>query len=128
MLSRKLAVIFLSVIVLVNTLSTPLILLDFNLRKDYIYKVLCINNEKPITVCGGKCYLSKRLEDTSNTTSQSQESKSRRTTAPELFKCINHFDFNSKLSFNELTLQFYPLECTTLNGVRGRVFQPPKLV
>lgn len=40
----------------------PLIHLDFEIRKDYISKVLCLNNDQPITVCGGECYLSKKIE------------------------------------------------------------------
>ena len=44
-----------------STLMVPLIYLDFNLRREYIAEVLCINKEEPITVCGGHCYLTKQL-------------------------------------------------------------------
>ena len=44
-----------------STLMVPLIYLDFNLRREYIAKVLCINKEEPITICGGHCYLIKQL-------------------------------------------------------------------
>lgn len=52
----------LALINLGSMLSTPLIYLDYELRKDYIAKVLCIEREKPITACNGKCYLNTRLE------------------------------------------------------------------
>ena len=40
-----------------TTLSTPLVYLDYELRKDYIAKVLCIERDNPISMCNGKCYL-----------------------------------------------------------------------
>lgn len=45
-----------------TTLAVPLIYLDFGLRKEYISKVLCIKRDKPITICGGHCYLSANLK------------------------------------------------------------------
>jgi len=46
---------------LASTLMVPLIYLDFEVRNDYISKVLCIERSKPITVCGGTCYLTDKL-------------------------------------------------------------------
>jgi hypothetical protein len=37
------------------------IVVDFEINKDKIAKTLCINKEKPITICGGSCYLSDQL-------------------------------------------------------------------
>ena len=37
-------------------------LIDFELNKGYIQDFLCINRDKPITVCGGKCYLLEQLK------------------------------------------------------------------
>lgn len=59
-----------SILILANlgsALTVPLVYLDFEVRKEYIQKVLCIKKDKPITVCGGSCYLSKRLMQTENT-------------------------------------------------------------
>ena len=47
-----------------STLMVPLIYIDFEVRRDYIAKVLCINQDQPITTCGGKCYLNNRLRST----------------------------------------------------------------
>lgn len=38
------------------------ILIDFKINKDYIAKVLCINKDEPITICGGNCYLTNQLK------------------------------------------------------------------
>ena len=39
---------------------------QYYLNYDYIAEVLCINKEKPITICYGKCYLNDQLKKTSN--------------------------------------------------------------
>ena len=48
--------------VLGSTLMIPLAYLDFELRKEYIQEVLCINREKPEIGCEGKCFLMKKLD------------------------------------------------------------------
>ena len=34
----------------------------FQLNRDYIVEVLCVNKEKPITMCHGQCFLDRSLE------------------------------------------------------------------
>ena len=47
-----------------STLMVPLVLLDFEIRRDYIAKVLCINRNKATNNCIGSCYLSQQLKKT----------------------------------------------------------------
>ena len=35
--------------------------LDYELRKDYIIKVYCINKDRPELHCDGKCYLTEKI-------------------------------------------------------------------
>ena len=35
----------------------------YNINKDYISSVLCINKAKPASTCKGKCYLSKKMDE-----------------------------------------------------------------
>jgi hypothetical protein len=44
--------------------SRFVVLLDFELNKDYIAKNLCENRDKPKSCCKGKCYLKKQLAKT----------------------------------------------------------------
>lgn len=39
----------------------PIIVFDYELRKDYIIKVYCINKNLPELHCDGKCYLAKKI-------------------------------------------------------------------
>ena len=47
---------------LLPLLNKVCIVIDFKLNQDFIAKVLCINKDKPMTKCNGKCYLSKQLK------------------------------------------------------------------
>lgn len=44
----------------------------FNLNREYIAEVLCINKEKPITMCNGQCFLNKNLKLVDESTSEDE--------------------------------------------------------
>jgi hypothetical protein len=48
--------------ILVQASTRILILLDFEVRRDFIKEVLCMNRDKPEIKCEGKCFLSGQLE------------------------------------------------------------------
>lgn len=41
----------------------PMLYLDYEIRKEYIVKNICVNRSKPQLHCDGKCYLAKRLAE-----------------------------------------------------------------
>lgn len=45
------------------TFMTPLLVLDYEIRKDYIAEYLCVNKDRvnTVTVCAGKCYVTKNI-------------------------------------------------------------------
>lgn len=47
-------------------------LIDYQLRKDFIAKALCVNKQKPQLNCNGKCYLAKRLKATEEQENKAQ--------------------------------------------------------
>ncbi|MDH5475918.1 MAG: hypothetical protein OEX22_09535 [Cyclobacteriaceae bacterium] len=55
-----------------SALFVPLIYLDYSVRKDYIAKVLCINKDKPMLNCNGKCILAQKIKK-----AQEQEDESK---------------------------------------------------
>lgn len=61
-LIRNIIVSMLIVNTLGSALFVPLIYLDFNVRQDYIAKVLCINRDKPMLNCNGSCVLAQKLK------------------------------------------------------------------
>lgn len=57
----RLVTYFFLTLMLLKVCIMPLIYLDFELRRDYIVKNLCINRDRPELNCDGKCYLAKRI-------------------------------------------------------------------
>ncbi|MEM6845553.1 MAG: hypothetical protein AAF632_25290 [Bacteroidota bacterium] len=44
-----------------NIMAIPLTYLDFTLRQDYYANVLCENQDQPIAICGGRCFVDKQI-------------------------------------------------------------------
>ncbi len=42
------------------------IMADFNLNRETIAELFCINKEKPMTICYGSCYLGQQLREVEN--------------------------------------------------------------
>lgn len=59
---RKALSLLLLVAFLLPQFSTVWILLRFKLNQEYIAETLCINLDKPETLCSGKCYLFSQLK------------------------------------------------------------------
>lgn len=103
------------------------ILIDFKINQDFIAEVLCINREKPMTMCNGKCYLSEQLKK-----AEEQEEKQAPTNKKErlevvyyyatsAFEFLVHTDcFVSKLNLACID-EFYT------SSFIADIFRPPKL-
>jgi hypothetical protein len=48
-------------LMLIKVWVIPLLYLDFEIRRDYIVKNLCVNRNRPQMHCDGKCYLAKKM-------------------------------------------------------------------
>ncbi len=54
--------IALVLVFLLPNCSKVWVLIDFKINQDFIAEVLCINKEKTITICNGRCYLAEQLQ------------------------------------------------------------------
>ncbi len=109
-----------------STFMVPLIYLDFNLRKDYIARVLCINRETTsMTVCGGQCYLSDQLAKTGQQQEKEATTTNQKIEIPVFNQLITELDFNVvvKTSGENYTIPdflLYP------SGHIADIFHPPQ--
>ncbi|HZW66162.1 MAG TPA: hypothetical protein VFF23_10765 [Hanamia sp.] len=55
--------IFLLTTIFIQTFSTYFIKAEFYLNQTYIAETLCVNRDKPMMHCNGKCYLSKKITE-----------------------------------------------------------------
>lgn len=53
---------------------TPLLpYLEYCVNYDYISEVLCVEKDKPLSICNGKCYLSQQLKEAQETEEQDKK-------------------------------------------------------
>lgn len=65
---------FLAVLILLQTFSRELLVLDYQARKAEITRLFCVNKDKPMLHCNGKCHLSKQLRKAADAESKAPES------------------------------------------------------
>ena len=69
--------------VLLPNLTKIGILVNFKINQDFIAEVLCVDREKPMSICKGKCYLSERLKE-----AEEQEEKQAPTSKKERLEVL----------------------------------------
>ena len=67
---KHLLTIILFLCLLLQGFTKALILVDYELRKDFIAKNICENRDKPQMHCNGKCHLRKQLKKDEEKNSQ----------------------------------------------------------
>jgi hypothetical protein len=71
---RFIAVPILILLLMSQTFSKWLVVINFNLNREYIAKNLCENRYRPVLKCNGNCVLMKKMKE--------EESKEQNTPAP----------------------------------------------
>jgi hypothetical protein len=103
------------------------ILIDFKINRDFIATVLCINKEKPLTMCNGKCYLSEQLKK-----AEEQEEQQAPTSKKERLEVVYYFIKNPLASlflsdrYSRKLNHAYKSEFYR-SSFAADIFRPPKL-
>ena len=96
----------------------------FQLNRTYISKVLCINKEKPITMCYGNCFLKRNLK-------LAEASEKSNLPASEKYSIeipsfiISENDYLLQLQEHSITLVHHNPSPTELGGFPSSIFHPP---
>jgi hypothetical protein len=115
------------VLMLSQTFSKWLVVIEYNLNKDFVAQKLCINKAKPKLNCHGKCQMMNRLveeeiQNSTNTTNNTSKIK-----IPELVfsnettQLIISSPVPTTISYNEEPPFFMD------NAVISAIFHPPAL-
>jgi hypothetical protein len=71
-------------LVLSQTFSKWLVVVEYSMNKDFVAQKLCINKAKPKLHCHGKCQMMKRLAEEENQNSTNTTNNSSKIKIPEL--------------------------------------------
>lgn len=124
-LLKSIAIYFVAFNIVGSSLMVPLIHLDFELRRDYIAKVLCINRTKPITVCGGQCYLDKKLKKAAHEQEKEPISSNRVLEISFFNQKIADLAFDYSIAEQDFIYPVFDSENHTSSFVEG-IFRPPQ--
>jgi hypothetical protein len=58
---KQILCVALVAVILLQTIGKTIVLANYEINKEYISKVLCVNKSKPKMHCNGKCHLKKEL-------------------------------------------------------------------
>jgi len=83
---KRVFIISLLALILLQAFSKVFILIDYQLNKEYIMEVLCINRDKPEMHCEGQCHLTKQLKKSEKADRQANE-KSQKQELPMTLYC-----------------------------------------
>lgn len=103
------------------------ILIDFKINQDFIAEVLCINREKPMSTCNGKCYLSEQLKKAKEQEEKQTPSSKNERIEVIYFHSASLFDFLSLE--NDCVSKLNPAYVNELHtsSFIADIFHPPKL-
>jgi hypothetical protein len=118
---RSIIAIVLSFAILLQSAGKLIVVLDYQLNKDYISKNLCENKARPKMHCNGKCHLRKQLQKEEKKENNNNAMKER--SEVQLFSGSSRLEFDP-LSFSEITHQTpYNAVASILHS--AAVFHPP---
>ena len=111
-------------LLLLQTFSRELVVLDYQVHKERITKLFCVNKDKPALHCNGKCHLAKQLGKTSDSESKAPAAGFAKVkyevVVPFLFRLATpHTGWPQPLRFARMA----PMHCTVAH-VHG-IFHPP---
>jgi hypothetical protein len=118
---KQASAILLLIAFLVQSFSSSLIFLDYQLNKEYIAKNLCENKDKPAMKCEGHCYLCKRLKKEA----KDQETPERRNdNRSEIVSFVPGFHTPAPV-YSIVTSQYPHLHEALYNSFCSSFFHPP---
>ncbi|MFD2287789.1 hypothetical protein GJU39_16315 [Pedobacter petrophilus] len=95
----------------------------YQMNKDYITSVFCINKAHPELHCDGQCFLAKKLKDLDGKNKQTQETLKRIVEADPEFRVLA---INHHLPYFLIKSESLYLE-KTIKDLSISIFHPPKM-
>lgn len=125
---KRLLSILLLVLFLFPVLTRVWVVLDFKINQDFITDVFCINKDKPVARCNGKCHLAKQLKKVDDNEQKEMPN------SPRQGKEIPPFILRDTSPFNEprvkflVEVEFCERYLHTSSSHIHRLFRPPKAI
>ena len=101
------------------------VLTYFELNRDYIAEILCINKEEPITMCYGQCFLDKNLDLADDSADDAVPAARQQIDFPLFLVSESNYRFDSKIKFVRAHSFYIPAASSKHSSAP---FHPPAVV
>ena len=98
----------------------------FNINRDYIAQVLCINKEKPMTMCYGNCFLKRNLKVGGENEKSTVPVSKIVIEAPSFI--VSEFNYSFSQSATPLAFLYGRYYSIELSGFPSTIFHPPSFL
>lgn len=125
---RRLLTYTLITSLLLQLFSREVIVMSFQLNRDFIAKNLCVNRNRPQLNCNGKCYLAKKLKDQHEREDRETTERIQNMPVLALF-CTDLFSFAFADAIGDATSSLpvsYYQQLPYAAPLQG-IFQPPRV-
>ncbi|WP_066404272.1 hypothetical protein [Flavisolibacter tropicus] len=122
---KRVIIPILILLLLAQTFSQWLIVLDYQINKDYIARVLCENKNRPKLKCNGKCQMMKKLAEEEK---QQQSSELRAGNQSLIVSASAHFATLQKPTVSETLIEYQELPVPHTVTRSYAIFHPPATV
>lgn len=125
---KQVSIILLVAMLSLKAMVAPILVLDYEFRKDFIIKNYCINKNRPEMHCDGKCYLAKRLK----AAQEKEESKTTNQFLSKLFETeCNSIQFTVSVNlflnaFEYFSEDIFIYTQKPTDNYHSALFHPPK--
>ena len=120
----RLLALLLAALVLLQTFSRELVVLDYRVHKERITELFCVNKDKPALHCNGKCHLVKQLRKASDSESKAPAAGFSKVKYEVVVPPI--FRLAASVSGRPQPLRFKPAALGFYASAPGRgIFHPP---
>ena len=124
MLTKPISIVLLISLLSAN-LSNVLVFAGFKMNQAYIAKTLCENRDKPVVMCGGTCYLKKKLKQAEENEQKQERQASQKVQVQEALISDKTFQFKR---FSLASIAFHVPLCTgSPSSTLTYIFHPPKV-
>ncbi|MGL1887664.1 MAG: hypothetical protein OCD76_14200 [Reichenbachiella sp.] len=122
---RQILVILVALNTVASTLAVPLIFMDYAARQDYISTVLCINKDKPMLNCDGKCYLAQKLKAAQE--QQEEENQINFKSGVSFYAYQSGYDLPNNLASDIVTDYHVKKSNGKVSASIASIFKPPRV-
>ena len=122
---RSLGIFILMLGLIIQVLSSSLIVLNYEVNTSYIIENFCENTDKPELECNGKCHLNKQIKQDTENKEEAPATTNETLTLVLATQEIQSFEFNFADSELNLRNSLY-LEGNYSNHLQS-IFHPPQV-